>query len=94
MGACMPMIAIYELTLEPFAKVHVTWAKTGDRQWQKLARSDTTFHDMPKHLRNVLSILKPQSARGTAITSPQLQYVPPGERDDRDSGAPLREPSV
>lgn len=29
MGACMPMIAIYELTLKPFVQVHVTlaWSK-------------------------------------------------------------------
>lgn len=26
-------------------------------------RVNTTFHHMPKHLKNVLSILKPQSAR-------------------------------
>lgn len=45
---------------------------------------------MPKHLRNVLSILKPQSATGTSITSPQLQSVTPGEREPRDSKAPSR----
>ena len=45
---------------------------------------NTTLHDTPKHLRNVLSILKPLPARGTAITSPQLRPVIPGEREHRN----------